>query len=120
MPCNLVIFISVTRESEDGWGRQRGEDMRKKERSKFKKTQRARKGGQGRGKSITTITDLTMSSNVRLAQSLCRRGDSGEDEVRQQGGKEESKMAQRSMWCSFIGAFARVPYVQFVPYVLPT
>jgi len=26
MPCNLVNFISVNRESEVGWGRQQGEE----------------------------------------------------------------------------------------------
>jgi len=55
--------------------------------------------------------------------SLCRHGGSGEDEVGQQGNKEESKRAPRSMCCPFLGAFAHVQsmstYVQFVPYVLP-
>jgi len=60
-----------------------------------------------------------MSSDVRSAQSLCRRGGSGENEGRQQGGEEESKRAQRNTCCPFIGAFAHAPYVQFVPHVLP-
>jgi len=38
MPCNIVNFISVNRESEVGRGRQQGEDVRKKERSKVEKT----------------------------------------------------------------------------------
>jgi len=64
-----------------------------------------------------------MSSDVRSAQSLCRRGGPGEDEVEQQDGQEESKRALRSMCCPFIGAFAYAQgmsaYVQFVPCVLP-
>jgi len=60
-----------------------------------------------------------MSSDVQLAQSLCRCGGSGEDGVWQQGGEEERKRAQRSRCCPFIGTFSHAPYVQFVPYVLP-
>jgi len=75
------------------------------------------------GESVTTTTDSTMSSDVQLAQSLCRHGGPIEDEVRHQGGEEESKRAPRSMCCPFIGAFAHAQsmstYVQFVPYVLP-
>jgi len=122
MPCNLVNFIVVNQESEVRQGRQRGEDMRKKQRSKVEKSQQSRKGVQG-GALVTTTMDSTMSSDVWSAQSLCRLGGHGEDEVRQQGGEDESKRAPRSMCCSFIGAFAHVQstsvYVQFVPYMLP-
>jgi len=38
MLCNFVNFFSVSQESEVGWGRQWGEEMRKKERSKVGKT----------------------------------------------------------------------------------
>jgi len=91
---------------------------RKKERSKVEQPQRARKGVWDRGSVITTM-DSAMSSDVRSAQSLCRREGSEEDGVWHQGGKEERKRAQRSMCCTFIGAFAHVLYVQLVPYVLP-
>jgi len=68
--------------------------------------------------------DSTMSSDVRSAQSLCRRGGPGVGGAQQRGGEEESKRAARSMFCPFIGAFAHVQstsaYVQFLPCVLPT
>ena len=55
---------------------------------------------------ITTTTDSTMSNDVQSAQSLCRRGGSGEDGVQQEGGEGESKRTQSIMCCPFIGAFA--------------
>jgi len=65
-----------------------------------------------------------MSSDVRSAQSLCRRGGPGEGGAQQRGGEEESKRAARTMCCPVIGAFAHVQsmstYVQFLPCVLPT
>jgi len=125
MPCNLVNFISVSRESEVGQGRQRGEETRKKERSKVEKTPvgEERSAGGHTHTSVTTTTDSTMSSDVRSAQSLCRRGGPSEIGAQQRGGEEESKRAPRSVRCPFIGAFARAQsmsaYGQFVPCVLP-
>jgi len=50
MPCNIVNFILVNRESEVRRGRQQGEETRKKERSKVKKAPGGKKkkcGGSG-------------------------------------------------------------------------
>jgi len=85
-----------------------GMQQRKKERSKVGKTPVGKEkkcGGMG---SVTTTTDSTKSSDVWLAQSLCRRGDPGEGGAQQEGSEEESKRkrALRSMCCPFIGAFA--------------
>jgi len=79
-----------------------------------------RQGVRGWGGSVTTTTDPAMSSDVQLAQSPCRGGGPSKDKVRQQGGEEERKRTQRTMYHPFIGAFAHAPYVQFVPYMLPT
>jgi len=99
--------------------------MRKKERSKIEKTpagEEKKCGGRG-GESITITTDSMTSSNVWLAQSLCRRGGPGKDKVQQQDGEDESKRAPRNMGCPFMGAFAHAQsmsaYMQFVPYMLP-
>jgi len=139
MPCNIVNFILELviggRAGTAVWGGQGRQEKerkkkmerkgkRKKERSKVKQLQRARKGVVGEGRvSVTTTRDSAMPSNVRSAQTLCRRGGSSEDGVRQQGGKEESKRAQRSKCCPFIGAFAHAQclfaYIQFMPHVLP-
>jgi len=74
MPCNLVNFILVNRESEVGRGRQRGKETREKERSEVEKPQRARKGvlgGEGGiGYHHHRFDDV---QHVRSAQSLCRR-----------------------------------------------
>jgi len=92
MPCNLVNFISVSRESEVGRGWQWGEEKtrQKKKGVKSEKSQRARKRSAGGG-SVTTTTDLTMSSDVRLAQSLCKHGGPSKGGGQEQGGEEESK-----------------------------
>jgi len=123
MPCNLVNFILVNRESEVGRGWQRGEDTRKKERSKVEKTPAGEERSAGGRYRFDTTTDLTMPSHVRSAQSLCRRGGPGEGRVQQRGVEEESKRAPRSMCCPFMGAFVHAQsvsaYVQFVPHVLP-
>ena len=65
--------------------------------------------------SVTTTMDSAMSSDVQLAQSVCRSGGSSEDGVQQQGGEEERKRLARSMCCPFIRAFAHAPYRLFVP-----
>ena len=91
MPCSLVNFISVNRESEAGRGRQQGEETRKNERSKVEKTPVGKEKKCRGGEQVTAITDSMMSSDVRSAQSLCRRGGPGEGRVQQRGGEEESK-----------------------------
>jgi len=109
------------RKKEKKRRKQKGD--KKKGRSKVEPPQWARKGVRG-WELLTTTTDLTMSSDVRSAQSLCRCGGPSDDEVQQQVGEEESKRAQRSMCCPFIGALAHAQSVsakvRFVPYVLPT
>ena len=97
-----------------------GKTRERKKGVKLKKPSGGGKECGGRGGLVTTTTNSTMSSDVQSAQSLCRRGGPGKDEVQQQGGDEESKRTPRRMCCPFTGAFAHAPYVQFVPYVLPT
>jgi len=78
MPCNLVNFIF----GELGIGglagtaaRGEGEKTRQeKKKGKVRKTPAGEEKKCGARGSVTTTTDLTMSSDVRLAQSLCRRG----------------------------------------------
>jgi len=107
MLCNLVNFISVNWQSEVWWGRQPGgrDEKERKNGVKSEKPQRVRKRSAGGG-SVTTTMDSMMSSDIRLAQSLCRRGGPGEDGVQQRGGEDESKREARNMCCPFIGAFA--------------
>jgi len=125
MPCNIVNFISVNRESEVGRGRQQGEEKtrQKKKGVNSEKPQQARKRSAGGWESVTTTTDSTMSSDVRSAQSLCRHGGPSEGGAQQRGGEQQSKRVARSMCCPFIGTFAHAQsvsaYVQFLPCVLP-
>ena len=79
----------------------------------------SRRGKECGGESVATSMVSAKSSDVRLAQSPWRSGGSDKGGIQQQGREEERKRAQRSMCCPFIGAFAHVPYVQFVPYMLP-
>jgi len=70
-----------------------GEDETEKKglKSESRKNPKSGRGKNVRGGSVTTTTDLTMSSDVWSAQSLCRRGGRGEGRAQQQGGEEESK-----------------------------
>jgi len=89
MLCNLVNSILANWESEVGQGWQRGEDTRKKERSKVEKPQWARKRSAG-VESVTTTTDLTMSSDVWSAQSLWRPRQGRSPAARRRGGEQEA------------------------------
>ena len=103
MPCNLVNFIF----GEPGIGGLagtaaggRGEDETEKTRSKVGKTPAGKEKKCGGMRSVTTTTDSTMSSDVRSAQPLCRRGGPGEGGAQQRGGEEQSKKRPaRSMCC---------------------
>jgi len=53
MSCNLVNFILVNQESEVGWGWQRGEDTRKKEKKKERKGKRkSKRKGERKGERV--------------------------------------------------------------------
>jgi len=135
MPCNLVNFISVTWESEVGWGWQQGEDTRKKEKkkeregetkkesSKVEQPQRASKGVGGAGgisyhhHGFVDVQRCPVGSvSVQAWRIPWRQGRA----AKQQGG--EKKRPQRRMCCPFLGAFTHAQgmsaYVQSVPYEL--
>jgi len=80
----------VNRESEVWWGRQRGggegeeDETGEKKKGKVGKTPAGEEKKCGARRSVTISTDSTMSSDVRLAQSLCRCGAPARVEPRSQ------------------------------------
>jgi len=110
MPCDLLNFIfgdpGIGVLAGTAAGVEDGEDETGKKKNKVGKNPAGEeKKCVGGRRSVTTTTDSTMSSDVLLAQSLCRCGCHGEGSA-QQRGSEESKRAARRRARARLGACA--------------
>jgi len=67
---------------------------------------------QGEGESVATTMDSTMSSNVRSAQSLCRRGGPGEGGTQRRGAGQEKASSKDHVLPFYRGIHAGAEHVR--------